>query len=86
MKQSKLESLIEVIFNVMIGFCLSFAAGPLMYFYLNVEYQNSTNLIVTGGYTILSVARSYVIRRWFNNGLHQAAVKLAYKLKEYLTV
>jgi CO/xanthine dehydrogenase FAD-binding subunit len=35
------------------------------------------NLIIGALYTVISVARSYVIRRWFNQMLHRAAQRLA---------
>nr|MCP5012617.1 hypothetical protein [Aestuariibacter sp.] len=37
------------------------------------------HVAIVAFFTVLSVARGYVIRRWFNNGMHVAAVKLAKK-------
>jgi hypothetical protein len=80
MKQTRLESLVEVCINVAIGFCVSYSVGPLLYAYLGVEYNYLSNFVVTAGYTILSVVRSYIVRRWFNAGLHKAAVRITAKI------
>ena len=37
----------------------------------------SDNLLMGLIYTLISVVRSYVIRRWFNARLHQAAQRMA---------
>lgn len=32
-------------------------------------------------YTVISVARSYIVRRWFDERIHKAALKLAKETK-----
>ena len=79
MNQSRLGSFIEAWINIAIGFTINFVANlvilPLIGFHISV----SQNLFVGVLYTLISVARSYVIRRWFNASLHQAAQRLAEK-------
>lgn len=77
MKQTRLESLIEVCLNIAIGFCVSYAAWPFVAHLYNIPYNALQNLGITCIFTVLSIARSYVVRRWFNAGLHQAAKTLA---------
>lgn len=78
MNQPRLGSFIEALINVVIGFWINFFANlailPAFGFTaLTVE----TNLLIGLAYTVVSVARSYVIRRWFNARLHAAAMRMA---------
>ena len=77
MKQSRIESLIEVVFNVSIGFCVSYAAWPFVAALYDIPYSHGQAFGITFIFTVLSITRSYVVRRWFNNGIHQAAKSLA---------
>jgi hypothetical protein len=77
MNQTRVGSLIEAFMNVAIGFginmCANFLILPLIGFHITL----SQNLFIGVLYTGISVARSYVIRRWFNARLHAAAQRLA---------
>lgn len=77
MTQTRLGSLIEACINVLIGFWINFAANlailPLFGFTPTVAQNFQIGLL----FTVVSVARSYVIRRWFNARLHAAAQRLA---------
>jgi hypothetical protein len=77
MTQTRLGSFIEACINVLIGFWINFFANlvilPLIGFHISV----GQNLFIGVLYTIVSVARSYVIRRWFNARLHAAAERIA---------
>ena len=77
MNQSRLGSLIEVLFNIAIGFAINWAANllilPLYGFQVTGGQAFSMGLL----FTVISVIRSYIIRRWFNARLHRAAELLA---------
>lgn len=77
MTQTRLGSLYEALMNVAIGFAINFVANfvilPLVGFHISV----GQNFFIGVLYTIVSVARSYVIRRWFNARLHAMAERLA---------
>lgn len=80
MSQSKRGSLIEALINTAIGFGINFTANlvilPLFGFdSLTLE----TNLYIGLAYTAISVARSYVVRRWFNGKIGELAERLANK-------
>jgi hypothetical protein len=47
----------------------------------DMHYSAGQHLGITLVFTVISVARGYVVRRWFNAGLHLAAVRLAKRLK-----
>lgn len=81
MDQSKLVSFIESILNVFTGFFISwamwvFVVAPLY----GLNTNMGTALGITGIFTVTSLARSYFIRRFFNNGCNEAAVNIARKI------
>jgi hypothetical protein len=77
MNQTRLGSFIEVLFNIAIGFAINWVANiyilPLYGFQITGSQAFSMGLI----FTVISVVRSYIIRRWFNARLHAAAQVLA---------
>lgn len=80
--QTRTGSLVEAWVNVFIGFWINFFANllilPLFGF---TSLTVATNFVIGGIYTLISVARSYAIRRWFNQYLHRAAERIARKLE-----
>lgn len=81
LRQSRRGSLIEVGLNIAIGFWINFFANlvilPLFGFHVTV----TDNLLIGVLYTLVSVIRSYVIRRWFDKRIHLAAMKLSGEMK-----
>ena len=77
MNQTKLGSLIEACINFLIGFTINFIANMLILPLIGFHITASQNLFIGVLYTIISVARSYVVRRWFNARLHAASQALA---------
>ena len=76
MSQTKLGSFIEACINIVIGFVINFCMNllilPLFGFHITLIDNFYMGLL----YTIVSIVRSYVIRRWFNSMIHNTAVKL----------
>lgn len=64
--QTKRESIIEAVVNTLIGFLVSYAAWPLIAWKCGIEYNAIQHWEMTFWFTVLSVARGYVVRRWFN--------------------
>jgi hypothetical protein len=77
MNQTRLGSFIEAWINVAIGFAINFVANLLILPLIGFHITAGQNLFIGVLYTIISVARSYVIRRWFNARLHAAAQSFA---------
>ena len=77
MNQSRVGSLIESLANVVIGFSVNMAANFVILPLIGFHITPGQNLFIGVLYTIVSVARSYVIRRWFNARLHAAAQAIA---------
>lgn len=77
MNQTRLGSLIEVCINIAIGFAINWVANmfvmPLYGFEITGGQAFTMGLI----FTVISVARSYIIRRWFNTMLRRASMRLA---------
>lgn len=73
MTQTRLSSLIEAVLNVSIGFVISvlITAAVLPAYGHAVTWGD--NLQITAIFTAASIARSYVVRRWFNARIHRAA-------------
>lgn len=77
MNQTRIGSLIEASINVLIGYAINFCANLLILPLIGFHISVAQNLFIGLLYTVISVARSYAIRRWFNARLHQAAQNLA---------
>lgn len=80
MNQTKLESLLESIANVIIGFFVAFVSQLLIFPVVEIDVSITTNLVIGFWFTMISLARSYIIRRWFNAGLHRAITMAATRL------
>ena len=77
MNQTRLGSLIEAAINTLIGFVVSFAAWPIAASLTGITYSGEQHVGVVAFFTAVSVARGYIVRRWFNGRLHAASIKLA---------
>ena len=80
MQQTRLGSLIETCMNTLIGFLISYFAWPVAAWIFEIQYNHGQHFGVVLFFTIISVVRGYVIRRWFNARLHQAALSIARKV------
>ena len=79
MKQSKIESALETAANTASGFIVSWLA----YRYVvmpHMQHIRNEALWVTALFTVLSLVRSYVWRRFFNAGLHAGVHVLLTKI------
>lgn len=64
--QSKKGSFIEACINTFVGFIVTLIFSPPIYWICNVHMTGKSMVGVVILFTILSVLRSYVIRRFFN--------------------
>lgn len=66
MNQTRWGSLRESLTNIAIGYAVNYMANlaifPLFGFHISLK----DNLLMGAIYTVISIARSYTIRRWFN--------------------
>lgn len=68
--QTRLQSLLEAWINVIIGYFVALAAQIIVFPCYGIEVSISQNLQIGLIFTIVSIARSYVVRRLFNR-LHK---------------
>lgn len=77
MNQTKLESLIETCINTVIGYFVALLSQLLVFPLVGIDVPFSTNLVIGAWFTVISIVRGYVIRRWFNARLKRAVRQLA---------
>ena len=75
--QTRLGSFYEACINVAIGFTINFVANILILPLIGFHISTAQNLFIGALYTLVSVARSYTVRRWFNARIQRAAQRLA---------
>lgn len=66
MSQSKRMSMVEAVVNTVVGLALSVAATAAICWAYSIPMTMQANLTLTFWMTVLSVVRSYYMRRFFN--------------------
>ena len=64
--QTRTQSLIEAWANVVVGFGINFSANLVILPLFGYTPSLRDNFVIGLLYTVVSLARSYVLRRWFN--------------------
>ena len=75
MAQSKRESLTEAITGTMIGFVVSLAAQFVIFPMNGFNPPVSTHLWIMFWFTVIAIARSYIVRRAFESKFWKRFVK-----------
>jgi|5B_taG_2_1085324.scaffolds.fasta_scaffold74838_3 hypothetical protein len=65
MVQPKLESLFESILNVLVGFIISVIATLIVLPLFGFAVTGGQSIVISAVFTVLSIARSYFLRRLF---------------------
>ncbi|AZQ67637.1 hypothetical protein EF888_11140 [Silicimonas algicola] len=65
MTQSRLMSGIEAGANVAVGWCIALGTQLLLFPVVGLQVTVAQNLTISGAFTAVSLARSYVLRRVF---------------------
>ena len=65
MEQSKLESFKESVSNVLIGYITALISQVVIFPFFDINIPFSDNLLIGLYFTIISLVRSYIIRRYF---------------------
>lgn len=66
MAQTKLGSFAEAWANIFIGFSINWCANMLILPLFGFDIHPMTAFNIGLVFTVISLARSYVLRRWFN--------------------
>ncbi|WP_420868162.1 DUF7220 family protein [Collimonas pratensis] len=67
MSQSRRGSLVESVSNVFIGYGINFALNLALFPLFGWHISLHQNFVLGTIYTVVSLVRSYVIRRFFSN-------------------
>lgn len=68
MSQSRTRSLTEAVFNTVVGYGINFTANLVILPHFGFDISIKQNIVLGLIYTLISIIRGYVIRRWFNFG------------------
>jgi len=79
MKQTRLISFIEAVANVIIGYCVALCSQLIIFPFVGINVSLNTNFIIGFWFTLVSLIRSYIIRRWFETRLHVIALRITRK-------
>lgn len=77
MEQSRIGSLIEACIGTAIGFVMSMLLSLIVYPMHGHSFSLVQNLSITAIFTVASIARSYIVRRYFNDRIRRASQRLA---------
>lgn len=65
-RQSRIDSIIEVVLNIAIGATISLLAQIVIFPAYGIHVSADTHFWIVGWFTVVSIARQYVIRRICN--------------------
>lgn len=82
--QTKAESFVEAWVNVLIGFWINFVANLLILPLFGFDNLSiAKNFAIGGCFTLISVARSYFIRRWAQEHLRKFNQNVARRIRSF---
>ncbi len=67
MSQTRKGSIAEAWANIAIGFTINYFANLLIFPLFGMHISPGNNFLMGLMYTGISLARSYILRRWFNS-------------------
>lgn len=66
--QSKIRSVTESCVNIIVGYSINLVAQLVIFPLFDINIPIKSNLCIGALFTIISLVRSYLIRRWFTKG------------------
>ena len=67
--QTKYQSLIESLTNILIGYLTALLSQVLIFPLFDIYVSLQDNILIGLYFTIISLLRSYLVRRYFNKGV-----------------
>lgn len=64
--QTRTQSLVESITNIIIGYTVAIASQLIIFPMFDISIPLGDNLLIGAYFTIISLVRSYIVRRYFN--------------------
>jgi len=78
MQQTKLISVVESLTNITIGMGIALASQYVIFPAVGIHgISHGTHIQITVYFTMVSFARSYVVRRYFDSHLHAIALRVS---------
>lgn len=77
MQQTKLGSFIESLMNIAIGYGVALISQIVVFPVFGIHVSLKTNIWIGMWFTLISLVRSYIIRRWFNSILKRTSERMA---------
>lgn len=71
MKDSKIKSFVESVFNIAVGLGISFSANLIILPIFGMPYNLVNFGLISVIFTVISLVRSYVLRRMFVHGFYE---------------
>ncbi|WP_019530625.1 DUF7220 family protein [Dasania marina] len=71
--QTKIGSLIESIINILIGYFVALLSQVVIFPHYDIYISMQDNLLIGAWFTLISLVRSFIIRRLFNARLAKPA-------------
>ena len=68
--QTKYQSLIESITNILIGYLTALLSQVLIFPIFDIDVTFQDNLLIGLYFTIIGLLRSYLVRRYFNERIN----------------
>ena len=69
--QTKIESLKESFINILIGYITALISQIVIFPLFDMEVSIGANLLIGLYFTLISLVRSYLIRRYYNRKLNK---------------
>lgn len=66
MSQTKTHSLVESFVNILIGWSINITIQSYLFTALEIPVTLGQNLTISATFTVVSIVRSYCLRRFFN--------------------
>jgi len=64
--QTKLQSLLESLTNISIGYLVAVGSQFVLFPMFDIHISVADNFIIGIWFTLISLVRGYAVRRWFN--------------------
>jgi hypothetical protein len=64
--QTKRGSLLESLVNIAVGAGVAFWSQVIVFHFMGIPVRYGQNLIITAIFTVISIVRSFILRRIFN--------------------
>lgn len=71
MTQTRLHSALESVANVAVGYSVAVLTQIAVYPAYGIHVAVTDQLSIGGWFTLVSLVRSYALRRWFNTKQHR---------------